>query len=131
LIVIDASAAAAALAGDDAQGEAARSRLAADLDHHAPALVDLEVLSMVRRLLLVGTIDERRAARALDDLAGHALVRYPHVPLLRRIWELRHNLTPYDAVYVALAEALGAPLVTADSRLAQAPGPRCTIELLA
>jgi predicted nucleic acid-binding protein len=131
LIVVDASAAAAALAGDDAQGEAARARLADDPDQHAPALVDVEVVSTVRRLLRVGTIDDARAQQALDDLAAHPVVRYPHVALLPRIWELRHDVTPYDAAYVALAEALGAVLLTADSRLANAPGPRCTVELLA
>ncbi len=131
MIVIDASVAAAAIAGGDAQGEAARARLAADSDQHAPGLVDLEVVSTIRRLLRRGTIDQGRAERALADLAVHPLTRYPHVALLPRVWDLRHNLTPYDAAYVALAEALDATLLTADARLAHAPGIRCPLELLA
>ena len=131
MIVVDASAVASALAVDGAQGQSARARLAADADQHAPGILDLEVASNLRRLLRGGVVDEARAGRALGDLAAHPLVRYPHVALLPRVWELRHDLPPYDAAYVALAEALGAVLVTADARLAAAPGPTCRIDLLA
>jgi len=131
LIVVDASALAAALASDAPVSPMAIQRFALDPDQRAPALIDLEVVSMVRRWRALGRLDESRSDRAVASLAIHPLVRYPHVPLLPRIWELRHNLTPYGAAYVALAEALGAPLVTLDARLANAPGPRCTIDLLA
>ncbi len=97
----------------------------------APEIVDLEVVSVVRRALSLGHLDLRRAAFALDDLARLALRRVAHVPLLHRVWELRDNLTPYDAAYVALAEVLHAPLLTADGRLARAPGLLCSVELLA
>ncbi len=75
-------------------------------------------------------MDERRASLAFDDLDALRLARAPHAPLLRRCWELRHNLTTYDAAYVALAELLGAVLVTGDARLSSAPGARCAVEVL-
>jgi predicted nucleic acid-binding protein len=130
LIVTDASTFTAALVADDERGQQARTRLSVDADQHAPGLLDLEVTSALRRLLRARVIDEGRADRALADLSTHPLERYPHVALLPRIWDLRHNLTPYDAAYVALAEALGAVLVTADARLANAPGLRCAVEVL-
>lgn len=83
-----------------------------------------------RRQLIAGWLDESGAQQALDDLAALNLVRAPHLPLMPRIWELRDNLTPYDAAYVALAEALGATLLTADARSTRAPGLRCEVELL-
>lgn len=97
---------------------------------HAPHLVDLEVTQVLRRYCAAGDLDPERAGQALEDLSDLPLHRYPHDPFLSRIWELRHNVTAYDASYVALAEALGAPLLTADSRLASAPGHDATIELL-
>ena len=96
----------------------------------APELVDLEVISVWRRQLRAGAVDARRAALALADLAALPLRRAAHRPLLARCWELRDNLTCYDASYVALAEALDVTLVTGDGRLARAPGPRCRIEVL-
>ena len=96
----------------------------------APELVDLEVVSVLRKQLRVGAIDARRADLALTDLADLPLRRAPHLSLLARCWELRDNLTIYDATYVALAEALDAPLVTADTRVARAPGTTCQIEVL-
>jgi predicted nucleic acid-binding protein len=120
VIVIDASVLAAAL-GDD--GDAARKRLRGQ-ELAAPEIVDLEVTSVWRRTLT----DERRAALALTDLAELPLTRAPHRPLLPRCWQLRHNLTPYDAAYVALAEVLDVALVTADRRLARATGIRCAVE---
>lgn len=118
-----------ALIDQDASGEQYRARLAADLDQHAPAILDLEVIAAVRRLAR-GGLGEIEASEAVTDLSELSIRRYPHLALLPRIWELRHNVTPYDAAYVALAEVLGAPLLTADSRLAEAPGPRCVVELL-
>lgn len=129
MIVVDASVLAVALADDGPDGDLARARLAADPSLHVPYLADLEVLSVLRRRLAAGDLDERRARLALADLGDLSLVRYPHLPFADR--ELRRNLTPYDAVYVALAEALACPFVTADARLARAPGLRCSVEVLA
>lgn len=128
--MVDASAVASALAVDDERGDSARARLSSDADQHAPGILDLEVASVVRRLLRAGVIDGQRADRALVDLVALPLERYPHLGLMPRVWHLRHNLTPYDAAYVALAEALGAVLVTADVRLATAPGLRCAVDAL-
>lgn len=129
MLVVDASVLAVALADDGADGDAARSRLRGE-DLAAPELLDLEVASVLRRQMLAGALDSRRAGFALDDLAAMPLSRAPHLPLLQRSWELRENLTIYDAAYVALAEALGVHLLTGDRRLARAPGPRCQIEVL-
>ncbi len=96
---------------------------------HVPHLFEIEVLSALRRHSLTGALPATRARLALDRLREIRLIRYPHTPLLGRIWELRDNLTAYDAAYVALAEALDAPLVTLDERLAQASNNRATIEL--
>jgi predicted nucleic acid-binding protein len=129
VIVADASVLAVALADDGPDGDQARARLHGE--HVAlPELADLEVASVLRRQLAAGTLDARRACLALDDLAALPARRAPHRPLLARCWELRDNLTIYDAAYVALAEAMHATLLTADRRLARAPGPRCPIEVL-
>jgi predicted nucleic acid-binding protein len=129
VLVVDASVLAAALADDGADGDSARARLRGET-LAAPDLIDLETLSVFRRGLASGAVDTRRAALALADLAALPLRRAPHRPLLARCWELRDNLTAYDAAYVALAEMLPAVLLTADARLARAPGPRCAVELL-
>jgi predicted nucleic acid-binding protein len=97
---------------------------------HAPHLLDLEVIQAVRRYERAGVVDSDRARWALEDLAALDVNRYPHDPMWERIWELRENLTAYDAAYVALAEALGAPLLTGDARIANAPGHRARVELL-
>ena len=97
---------------------------------HAPHLLDVEVAQAIRRYAAIGEIDGRRGSAALDDLADFPLYRYPHDFLLSRVWELRHNITAYDAVYVALAEALEAPLLTRDRHLATAAGSRAKIELI-
>jgi predicted nucleic acid-binding protein len=97
---------------------------------HAPHLLDVEVAQTIRRYAASGEIDAQRGLIALTVLAGLPLRRYPHDFLLPRIWELRNNLTAYDAAYVALAEALDAPLVTRDRRLSIASGHRARIELL-
>ena len=96
---------------------------------HAPHLLDLEVLQVLRRYAAAGEISAERAREALDDLAAFRLRRWAHEPLTLRIWDLRQNLTAYDAAYVALAEALGAPLLTRDRRLASAPGIRARVEV--
>jgi predicted nucleic acid-binding protein len=129
VLVVDASALVVALADDGPDGDLVRARLRGE-SLAAPEIVDLEVVSVLRKQLGVGAIDTRRADLALTDLADLALRRAPHLPLLARCWELRDNLTVYDAAYVALAEALDAPLVTADTHLARAPGTTCQIEVL-
>jgi predicted nucleic acid-binding protein len=97
---------------------------------HAPHLIDVEVAQVIRRYAATGKIEDGRGREALIDLADLRLVRYPHDLLLPRIWELRDNFSAYDASYVALAEALDAPLVTRDRRLAAAAGHRARIELV-
>ena len=97
---------------------------------HAPELIDLEVLSVIRRHALAGRLDDRRAALALRDLEDIPLVRYPHLPLVPRAWALRATVTPYDAVYLALAEALRARFVTADRALEGVRGVRRRVEVL-
>jgi predicted nucleic acid-binding protein len=129
LIVVDAGVVVTALADDGSDGDQARGRLRGE-QLSAPHLLDLEVTSALRRLSAAGHLDDRRAQLALADLRSLRLQRIPHGPLLARGWELRHNLTIYDAAYVALAELMGVALVTADSRLAGASGARCEIELL-
>jgi predicted nucleic acid-binding protein len=129
VLVVDASVLAVALTDDGRDGDRARRRLRGE-HLAAPELVDLEVTSVLRGRLSGGHLDLRRAEVALVDLVDLPLQRAPHGPLLKRCWQLRPNLTVYDAAYVALAEALDADLLTADSRLAKAPGPRCRIEVL-
>ncbi len=96
---------------------------------HVPHVMDLEVLHALRRQTLLGTISSRRSAESIEDLKNLAFVRYPHATLVDRIWSLKDNLTAYDAAYVALAEALDAPLVTMDARLSQAPGIRAAVDV--
>lgn len=98
---------------------------------HAPALIDLEVAQVLRRYVVRGEMSAKRASAALDTMKVFPIARYAHDALLSRVWELRENLTAYDAAYVALAEALRSPLVTGDERLARVPGVRATIELIA
>jgi predicted nucleic acid-binding protein len=129
VIVVDASVLATALGDDGPDGDHARARLRGER-LSAPELVDLEVTSVLRRQVHTGAADLRRAALALADLAALPLRRAPHRPLLARCWELRDNLTVYDASYVALAEALEVTLLTADGGLARAPGLRCHVETL-
>ncbi len=128
MLVVDTSAALTALVGRQPAAGLVE-RLSQDGDLHAPHLIDTEVLHALRRLTIAGEISEDRAADARTDFADLALVRYPHQPLSDRVWELRHNLTAYDATFVALAEALETPLITCDARLASAPGSRTHIEL--
>ncbi len=97
---------------------------------HAPHLLDVEVAQVIRRYAANGDIDAERGRMALADLAAFPIRRYPHGMLLERVWNLRHNLTAYDAVYVALAEALDAALLTRDKRLAAAAGHRARVEVV-
>jgi predicted nucleic acid-binding protein len=129
VIVADASVLVVALADDGSDGDQARARLRGER-LTVPELADLEVASVLRRQRKSGVLDARRARLALDDLAALPARRAPHRPLLPRCWELRDNLTIYDAAYVALAEALNITLLTGDHKLARAPGPQCPIEVL-
>jgi predicted nucleic acid-binding protein len=100
------------------------------LSLHAPHLIDVEVTQVLRRFAAADVITPSRGREALEDLTDLALTRYPHDVLLRRIWELLENLTAYDAAYVALAEALEAPLITCDRKLASAAGHRARVEVI-
>jgi predicted nucleic acid-binding protein len=97
---------------------------------HAPHLLDVEVVQVLRRFQTRGELTPDRGAAALHLLEVLPMRRHPHAPLVPRMWSLRANLTAYDAVYVALAEALGAVLITCDARLGGAPGLRATIEVV-
>ena len=130
MIVVDASVLAVALGDDGTDGRRARQRLA-DETLAAPELIDLEVVSVLRRHVAGKLITARRASAAVSDLRDLPLRRSSHTPLLERIWELRNSVTPYDAAYVALAEVMNVCLVTADARLARAPLVRCGIETIA
>ena len=129
VIVADASVLATALADDGADGDQARSKLWGQR-LAAPELIDLEVVSVLRRHRRAGLLDDKRADLALADLAALPMKRVAHLPLVQRCWELRDIVTAYDAAYVALAELLECPLVTADTTLASAPGIRCTVEVV-
>ncbi len=130
MIVLDASAALEALLRTPAAAKVEQRIFAEGETLHAPHLLDLEVAQVLRRYTSSGQVAADRCRAALDDLADFPLARYPHDFLLPRIWELRANLTAYDAAYVALAEILEAPLLTRDERLAAAPGHRARIELV-
>jgi predicted nucleic acid-binding protein len=97
---------------------------------HVPHLVDVETISVLRRFAREGVIEEAEAASAIDDLLALDLQRHSHEALLERCWALRKNLTAYDAMYVALAEALDATLITCDARLPRAPGIKLRIEVI-
>jgi len=130
VIVLDASVVLEVLLRMPA-GVALEERLfEADETLHAPHLLDVEVAQVLRRYALAGEVEADRCRAALDDLAGLALTRYPHDFLMPRVWDLRGNLSAYDAVYVALAEALEAPLLTRDQRLANAPGHGARVEVV-
>jgi predicted nucleic acid-binding protein len=129
VIVVDASVLAVALGDDGTDGQHARERLAGET-FVAPELVDLEVVSVWRRHVAAKLMPARRAAGALADLADLPLRRSSHQSFLHRIWELRHVVTPYDAAYIALAEALDVVLVTADARLSRASNLHCEIEAI-
>ncbi|MGH3980131.1 MAG: type II toxin-antitoxin system VapC family toxin [Pseudonocardiaceae bacterium] len=131
MIVPDASVVVPALVDAGGSGALAREVFAADGDLHAPHLLDIEVASVLRRHAMAGILAPARVEAALVDLDDLAVTRYPHLGLLPRVWQLRANLSAYDAAYVALAESLGATLVTADGRLGRAPGLCCHRRVLA
>ncbi len=128
MIIADASFLVMALGDDGPDGTQARERLRGE-ELAAPHLVDVEVTSVLRRSLLTGSMTERRAGQALQDLADLAIERVAHTTLLPRVWELRGNYTAYDACYVAVAELFHAPVLTYDAKMAGAPGARCTFEV--
>lgn len=127
MLVVDASCLCEVLIGTPG-AEAVRDRLAAEQDQAAPHVVDVEVLGVVGREHLLGRLDPTAATQAIDDLEAWPGERFGHRLLLSRAWELRDTVRGWDAMYVALAEALDAVLLTTDRRLAAAPGPRCLIE---
>jgi predicted nucleic acid-binding protein len=130
MIVLDASALVELLLGTEA-GRTIASRIAdPTLGLHAPHLADVEVAQALRRYVREGELDAGSAVSALAELRALDLERHAHEPLLDRVWALRENVTAYDAVYVALAEALEAPLVTCDGRLARAPGLGARVEFV-
>lgn len=130
LAVVDASVLVAFYAADDPRREGVVARLAAGDSLLAPAHVDAEVVSALRGLAHRIALLERAVPAALRHLASLPIRRMPLVPLLDRMWELRSNVSPYDAAYVALAEELGAPVITCDAKLAAASGPHCEFELI-
>jgi len=129
VIVVDASVLANVVGDDGADGALAREALRGH-ELSVPDLADVEVVSVLRRRWLAKTVTARRFAAAVDDLSALPANRYPVLPFMPRAYELRANVSPYDATYVALAEELGCDLITVDRRLATAPGPRCTIRVL-
>lgn len=129
MLVVDASCLAEVVIGG-VDAESIGERLRADADHAAPHVVDVEVFGVVRREHLSGRLDRTEAIQAVQDLEDWPGERFGHRMLLARAWELRATVRGWDAMYVALAEALDAVLVTTDSRLAAAPGPTCRIEVL-
>jgi len=130
LIVVDASVLANVIADDGADGRRARGEIRGAGPLAAPDLVDVEAVAVLRRRWLARTISDRRFEAAIADLEQLGMSRYPTLPLMRRAFELRANVTAYDASYVALAELLGCELLTGDCRLAGASGPRCAIRLI-
>jgi len=130
MIVIDASALVELLLQMPAADHVEQRIFAANEMLHAPHLLDIEVAQVVRRFASRGDISAATGRAALADLADLRVYRHRHVSLWPRVWELRNNMTAYDAVYVVLAEVLGAPLLTRDGRLAAAAGHRAQIELV-
>ncbi|MBI2168007.1 MAG: type II toxin-antitoxin system VapC family toxin [Actinobacteria bacterium] len=128
MLIVDASCLFEVVA-DMPLAESVRRRLASD-DLAAPHLIDVETLTVIQREHRLGRLDDTAAAQAVADLRDWPGERYVHAPFLERAWELRANVRAYDAMYVALAEALDATLVTLDRRLASAPGPRCRIDVV-
>jgi predicted nucleic acid-binding protein len=129
VLVVDASVIAPAIADGGIDGDVCRARIAGQ-SLAAPDLLRVEVLSVLRRHVNSGDLTVVQASNAVDDLMSLAITVYPSAPLLRRCWELRANVTAYDACYVSLAEALGFVLLTADARLAKAPGTRCQFDVV-
>ena len=130
MIVVDASIVANALADDGADGATARNRLSNAVQLAAPDLIDAETVAVLRKRWIAGDLTDQRFSDAIDDLEDLDLTRYPTLPLMRRAFELRANVTAYDAAYVALAERLDCTLLTADRGLASAPMISCPVEVM-
>ena len=129
MIVLDASAVVEWLLQTSAGVQIERRIYSRGESLHSPHLLDLEVANVLRRFVSGGWISAKRGAEALHDLVALRITRYPHDVLLTRVWQLRQNLSAYDACYVSLAEDLGAPLLTRDARLSTAPGHQARIEV--
>lgn len=129
MLVVDASVLAPVVADSGRDGRRFRERLRGETVV-GPDLLRVEVASVLRRRAGNAGLTPQQADAAIDDLLAFPITVYPTAPLLRRVWELRPNVTAYDGCYVALAEATGFPLVTADRRLANAPGLRCAVEVV-
>lgn len=130
MLVLDASAALAAFLGTGSNAASIRFRIEMPGESvHSPHLLDVEMLHALRRLVLRGDVSRVRSEEVRADFASLRWSRYSHAAFLDRMWELKDNLTAYDAAYVSLAEALSAPLVTTDARLARASGIRAEVEL--
>ena len=130
MIVVDASAILEVLLNSQAGTRIAQRLLLEDETLHVPHLLDLEVTQVLRRYVRSGDLSAERAAQALEDLMDLPLIRYPHQPFLWAIWELRANLSAYDAAYVALAATLPAVLVTRDRRLRAATRAGVRVDLV-
>lgn len=130
MIVVDASAVADVMLGLPSADAVARRMLDSAETLHAPHLLDLEVLQVLRRFAAMGTWETGRAAEAMNDYSSLRIERHAHMPLRQRIWELRKNATAYDAAYLALAEVLKCPLLTRDEKLRRAPGHTAAVEVL-
>ena len=129
MLVVDASVLAPVLADAGTDGQRFRTRIRGETIV-GPDLLRIEVTSVLRRHASSGQLTADQADAAISDLLAFPITVFPTGPLLRRVWELRANMTAYDGCYVALAEAADSVLLTADRRLASAPGPRCQIEVL-
>lgn len=129
-IVLDASIVVEVLLSSTEGKRIVQRLVAEDVPLHAPELLDVEVLHVLRRAIQRGAMTTRRAEQAIRVLELLPLTRHAHGPLRRRCWQLRANLSAYDAMYVALAEGLGARLFTRDVRLGRAPGLAATVEVL-
>ncbi|MGH9384437.1 MAG: type II toxin-antitoxin system VapC family toxin [Vicinamibacterales bacterium] len=130
MIVLDASALVELLLETDAGQQVADRIDDPEVGLHVPHLADVEVTQALRRFARDGDIEDAEAEAALDNLRALDLQRHSHELLLDRVWQLRDNLTAYDAVYVALTEALDGQLLTSDARLARAAGSRARVELI-
>jgi predicted nucleic acid-binding protein len=130
LIVVDASAVLELLLGTVLADRVAAHTLASGQMLHAPHLLDVEVTQALRRLVQLGDVTVARAQQALDDQAVLVVDRHSHQQLIPRIWRLRESISAYDAAYVALAEAIDAPRLTCDAKLARSHGHHARIDLL-